>query len=483
MRKILITAALLAVCRCGFSVNLIVNGDFESGPIAGHFLYGYPQGWEGVSVDGWHHSDPGYHKGSYGIAIWNNGTLLEQFLDSGPARRYTLTAEMIYHTTEVLVNKRAYLRAQFWQGSYPDGTLLGEDDAGQLTPSHSSGQWYKFSKTITTPAGTDQFRIICSTERINANLPSSGKAYWDNVAVEDQTVINDPDYNGDLTVNILDFALLAAGWLQVDADVNLAGGNFIDGEDLSVLADNWLARFPEYELVWADEFNAAQLDTDAWTHDIGTGDWGWGNGEWQYYTARPENIRLQDGRLIIEARKENYGGCSYTSARIKTQGKKSFQYGRIEALIKMPTGGNGIWPAFWMLGNNITSVGWPACGEIDIVEMMEDPYTASGALHYGSSDQHRYQSGYDTTAGNLSSDYHVFAIEWEPTEIRWYRDDVNYFTATQWWSSTGEYPAPFNQQFYVLLNFAVGAHWAVEDPDVTFPQQLMVDYVRVYRKR
>jgi beta-glucanase (GH16 family) len=326
-------------------------------------------------------------------------------------------------------------------------------------------------------------RIICSTERINANLPSSGKAYWDNVAVEDQTVINDPDYNGDLTVNILDFALLAAGWLQVDADVNLAGGNFIDGEDLSVLADNWLARFPEYELVWADEFNAAQLDTDAWTHDIGTGDWGWGNGEWQYYTARPENIRLQDGRLIIEARKENYGGCSYTSARIKTQGKKSFQYGRIEALIKMPTGGNGIWPAFWMLGNNITSVGWPACGEIDIVEMMEDPYTASGALHYGSSDQHRYQSGYDTTAGNLSSDYHVFAIEWEPTEIRWYRDDVNYFTATQWWSSTGEYPAPFNQQFYVLLNFAVGAHWAVEDPDVTFPQQLMVDYVRVYRKR
>ncbi len=243
---------------------------------------------------------------------------------------------------------------------------------------------------------------------------------------------------------------------------------------------------PGWKLVWSDEFEGPNLNAANWVYEIGTGSNGWGNWEWQYYTGRTENCRIEDGILILEARKENYNGKNYTSARIKTQNKQSFQYGRIEARIKMPVGGEGIWPAFWMLGHNIPSAGWPACGEIDIVELMRDPTTAIGAIHYGSSSPyvHQSNSGNDKTVGNMSSGFHIYAIEWEPTQIRWYRDDYNYYTSSTWWSGTGSYPAPFNQPFFILLNFAVGASWwdkAITDSVVPFPQQFNVDYVRVYQ--
>lgn len=258
-----------------------------------------------------------------------------------------------------------------------------------------------------------------------------------------------------------------------------------------VIADTSLApipQYPGYGLIWSDEFNDPNLNMQNWTYETGTGNNGWGNSEWQYYTDRAANCRVENGTLVIEARKENYHGQNYTSARIKTQGKQRFQYGRVEARIKAPAGGEGIWAAFWMLGENISKVGWPACGEIDILEMMSDPNKVLGTLHYGSSKPYKHESngGEDKTVGQMPDDFHIYAIEWDKNQIRWYRDDVNYYTSSTWWSPTGEYPAPFNQPFFIILNFAVGSSWwnkEKTEATVTFPQQMTVDYVRVYQKK
>ncbi len=469
-------------------VNLVVNGDFESGEIKGRFTNGYPDGWQGWGTNGWHHGDAGYKRDNYGIAIWDNDTGCVQTLCVTGGRSYAVSGEMIYSTSEPLVNKNARLKIEIWEGSYPTGTKLLESEVGLLTPGDSAGTWYSFSEVITAPALATEARVLCQT--VSTGSGSTGKAFWDNILVDDGLALNEPDYNGDQTVDYADFSLLAGVWGQESTAYNLCGENVIDLEDLAVMAEAWLPtgpqvpEYPGYTFVWSDEFEGPEVDSQNWTFEIGTGSWGWGNGEWQYYTSRPQNARIEDGKLVIEARKENYGGKSYTSARLKTQGKRSFQYGRIEARIKMPTGGTGIWPAFWMLGNNFSTAGWPACGELDIVEMMSNPYQALGTIHYGSSDPYITENngGKNSTGGNLSDDFHLYAVEWDSTQIRWYRDQVNYYTSSNWWSGTGPYPAPFNQPFFIILNFAVGAHWWTEDPAVPFPQQFVVDYVRVYEK-
>ncbi|GAB4537192.1 MAG: hypothetical protein Fur0018_27940 [Anaerolineales bacterium] len=232
-----------------------------------------------------------------------------------------------------------------------------------------------------------------------------------------------------------------------------------------------------WELVWADEFDGDALNPDNWLPETGGG--GWGNHELQFYSDRPENLRLEDGSLVIEARREDYRGSDYTSARLKTQYLQAFQYGRVEARIKLPPGGKGIWPAFWMLGENITSAGWPRCGEIDIMESIGDPHTIYGTLHGpGYSGGDGIGRPY-VAAATLSDDFHIYAIEWGPDEIRWYLDDANYLTV-----SRDRVPGDwvYDQPFFILLNLAVGGDWpGVPDERTVFPQQLLVDYVRVYR--
>ncbi len=472
-----------------FGQNLIVNGDFESGTIKGHFANGYPEGWGGWGVNGWHHSDAGYRRDGYGIAIWANDTGLGQSFPASEGEKYIASCEMIYHADEVLVNKNAYMTLEFYDDYFPNGTRLFVTAVGLLTSSHTAGQWYDFSQTVVAPTGTKEVRIGCLTS--STGNGSTGKAFWDNIELYRGAVVNDPDLNGDEEVNNFDFAKIAGVWQIESKDNNLGGEEIIDIIDLNVLAAAWLNNIivkPNYELVWSDEFTGTSLDTANWTNEIGTGNGGWGNGEKQYYTAREENCRIEDGFLIIKARNEDYGGMHFTSARIKTQGKQSFKYGRIEAKIRMPEGGYGIWPAFWMLGDNISSVGWPSSGEIDIVEMMENGSKAIGTIHYGSSDPYNHNSngGEDTTIGDMSSDYHVYAIEWDETQIRWYWDDVNYYSSSSWWSSTGDYPAPFNQPFFIILNFAIGSNWWPDEARIidenSFPQKFMIDYVRVYKR-
>ena len=245
-----------------------------------------------------------------------------------------------------------------------------------------------------------------------------------------------------------------------------------------------------WKLVWSDEFNGASdpaIDSSKWLVEVGGT--GWGNHELQYYTDRPQNVFVRDGALVIRARKENFVGHdrvtkNYTSARLKTAGRFSQAYGRFEARIKIPAG-QGMWPAFWLLGDDIGKVGWPACGEIDIMENIgKEPSTVHGSIHGpGFVGSVGLEAPY-TLPGNrrFADDFHIFAVEWEPNAVRFYVDQDLYVTRTRADLHPG-WKWVFDHPFFVLLNLAVGGDWA-GSPDATtvFPRDMLVDYVRVYER-
>jgi beta-glucanase (GH16 family) len=234
-----------------------------------------------------------------------------------------------------------------------------------------------------------------------------------------------------------------------------------------------------WNLVWQDEFDGDTLNEQNWTFDLGGG--GWGNAEWEKYTNNPENVRVENGNLIIEARKENDPSAPYTSARLKTQGLQSWVYGRIEARIKLPSG-QGIWPAFWMLGDDIRTSGWPNCGEIDILEFIgKTPHTIYHNVHGpGYSGAKPVGTRVDMTPGVLLNEFHTYAIEWSETEIRWFVDDKETFKVT-----TSDVPVKwvFDHNFFIIMNIAVGGNWPGYPTSSTeFPVQMIVDHVRVYQR-
>ncbi|MFI5186014.1 MAG: family 16 glycosylhydrolase [Chitinophagales bacterium] len=236
-----------------------------------------------------------------------------------------------------------------------------------------------------------------------------------------------------------------------------------------------------YSLIWSDEFNGTSLDQSAWNYE--TGNNGWGNNELENYTSRVNNTTLQDGKLVIHALKENYSGSSYTSARITTQGKKEFTYGRIDIRAILPKG-KGIWPALWMLGSNISTAGWPACGETDIMELLgQEPTKVYGTLHYGVlSNPGQKGDSYILPSGNFSDQFHVFSLEWKQDTVKIFVDNNLYLTVNK--TDVGSYSYPFNASFFFIFNVAVGGNWP-GDPDATtyFPQWMIVDYVRVYQQQ
>jgi beta-glucanase (GH16 family) len=239
------------------------------------------------------------------------------------------------------------------------------------------------------------------------------------------------------------------------------------------------AQPPGWVLDWHDEFDGPALDRATWVEELGGH--GFGNAELQYYTARPENVRIEGGMLVIEARREDWEGKKYTSARIKSAGLKERTYGRYEARIQIPRG-QGIWPAFWLLGADCKTTGWPRCGEIDIMENIgKEPATVHGTLHGpGYSGDHAFGKPSSLDAGAFADGFHVVAVEWEPREIRWYRDGILYHTARPELVK-GDWV--FEHPFFVILNLAVGGYWPGNpDATTTFPQRMLVDYVRVYRR-
>jgi beta-glucanase (GH16 family) len=253
--------------------------------------------------------------------------------------------------------------------------------------------------------------------------------------------------------------------------------------DSSVASD-----LPGWKLTWSDEFNGpdgSAVDPAKWKHDVGGT--GWGNNELEYYTDGMQNAVVQGGNLVVTATTQgasqytcSYGTCKYTSARLLTQGLFSQQYGRFEARAQMPTG-KGLWPAIWALGDNISTVSWPACGEIDFMETIgTDIQTNHGSLHmpksYGPSGTYKLPNG-----ASYADGFHTFAFEWEPGAIRFYVDDVLYETQSSKVPSGDTWE--FDHPFFLLINVAVGGQWpGSPDGTTTFPQTLKVDYVRVYQK-
>jgi beta-glucanase (GH16 family) len=240
-----------------------------------------------------------------------------------------------------------------------------------------------------------------------------------------------------------------------------------------------------WHLVWNDEFDqpdGSGPDVAKWAFDVGGN--GWGNNELECYTARTNNARVEGGKLVIEARQESYGGRSYTSARLLTKGKASWTYGRIEARIRIPRG-QGIWPAFWMLGTNIAAASWPRCGEIDIMENIgKEPGLVHGTVH---------GPGYSGGGGiggpctlpdgaAFADDFHVYAVEWTTNQIQWFMDGQPYFSVTPARLPKGA-AWVFDRPQFLLLNLAVGGGWPGNpNAQTTFPQRMLVDYVRVYDK-
>jgi hypothetical protein len=232
-------------------------------------------------------------------------------------------------------------------------------------------------------------------------------------------------------------------------------------------------------LVWSDEFNGSAINAANWGFDLGGG--GWGNNELQNYTNRSVNARIVNGMLVIEARQENFGGNAYTSARLKTQGKQSFGINTwVEARINAPEG-QGIWPAFWMLGNSISTVGWPSCGEIDIMEIQgQNPGQNFGTIHWANTNgQHVSFGSIFNSSSSLTAGFHTFAVSRTGTTIRWYVDRIQYGEAniSGGINSTSEFQGPF----FIILNIAVGGNFVgPPNSSTVFPQQMQVDWVRVW---
>ena len=229
---------------------------------------------------------------------------------------------------------------------------------------------------------------------------------------------------------------------------------------------------------WSEEFNYnGVVDSDTWTHEIGNGDWGWGNGEYQYYTSSLNNSIVEDGVLKISAKKEDVAGYEYTSARIVSRDKFEFQYGRVDIRAKLPTGA-GTWPALWLLGSNHYEIGWPECGEIDIMEHWgHNPTVIAGSIHTPMSHGDTWTKG-TINISDYHEEFHIYSIDWNENRIQFLVDDELYYTYAP--SPKDSENWPFDQEMFFILNVAMGGHWFDVDPQ--FNESTMeVDYIRIYQ--
>lgn len=312
-------------------------------------------------------------------------------------------------------------------------------------------------------------------------------------AVEYQLRIGtDPEPVAINTNGNFEYTFLESGSYKIDVRAFGSSGRYLRQELTVQIADDdpvsidqgytTPLEYAGYQLVWNDEFDGNSLNTNNWVHEIGDGCpnlCGWGNNELQYY--RSQNAWVEDGVLTIEARQESIQNRNYTSSRIKTQGKQSFQYGRIDIRALLPKG-QGIWPALWMLGNNIQSVGWPKCGEIDIMELIGGgpgrDNRVHGTLHWDNNGHVYTGGGYTLPSGTFADEYHVFSIIWDAQNIKWFVNDKQFHEI----DITPSHMTEFHEEFFFIFNVAVGGNWP-GSPDATtiLPQQMKVDYVRVFQ--
>lgn len=260
-------------------------------------------------------------------------------------------------------------------------------------------------------------------------------------------------------------------YIKFESQIVIGGGEVPIGEGYSTPM-----TYEGMQMVWNDEFNGSEVDASNWSFETGAG--GWGNNEWQFY--RPDNAWVDGGTLTIEARKEPWQGSEYTSTRMVTRNKRSFQYGRIDIRALLPEG-QGIWPALWMLGNNIGTVGWPKCSETDIMEMIGGSgreKTVHGTIHWDNNGHVQAGGSYSLQSGTFADEYHVFTIIWDATSIKWYVND-NQFKVID---ITPDHMTEFHAPGFFIFNIAVGGNWpGYPNSSTVFPQQMKVDYIRVFQ--
>ena len=334
-----------------------------------------------------------------------------------------------------------------------------------------------------------------------------------NYTTEDGTALKDEDYEaatgtivfevGDmresLTISLVGdeefeetesfFVSLSAQSTNVVVDTDLIEITIQDndeppGNELIIPSSGYQSptAYDGYQMVWQDEFDQESLNLNDWTYEIGNGYSGWGNNELEYYTD--ENTSMVDGNLVITAKKESRGGYNYTSSRIITKGKQEFKYGRVDIRAVLPYG-QGIWPALWMLGANIDQVSWPKCGEIDIMELIGGgdgrDNVVHGTVHWDNNGSYaNYGGSTKLSSGIFNDEYHVFSILWDESKIKWLLDGEQYHEIDITPAALSE----LRSDQFVIFNVAVGGNWpGSPNSSTTFPQFMIVDYIRVFEKQ
>ena len=295
-------------------------------------------------------------------------------------------------------------------------------------------------------------------------------------------ILGDSDFEEDETFVLRLSNVSGATILEGEATITIENDDEDTSIDIPTSGYSTPTAYAGMTLLWNDEFSGEILNEDDWTYEIGNGSNGWGNSELQFY--RKENTFIKDGHLVIRAKEEKFNGFQYTSSRLITKDKFEFTHGRVDIRAALPEG-QGLWPALWMLGANISEVGWPRCGEIDIMELVgHEPSTVHGTVHYPDPNGNRIFKGDEISLSNgkrFSDAFHVFTVIWEENRIEWYMDDQLFYTVTP--SSLGSNnPYPFNNDFFFIFNVAVGGIWpGSPDASTRFPQNMIVDYMRVFQ--
>jgi beta-glucanase (GH16 family) len=372
------------------------------------------------------------------------------------------------------------------KGSNP-GPDLSIQDASQVRGSSEAN--LRFHLTLSKPAETEvsvSFSLIDGTAKSPGDfasvtgtviIPANGTEGIIDVPIKgDPLNVRQP--NLQFTVQLSNPKNCTMSTVSATGTIITEDGSYLSTDNTGYSTPS---AYPGYSLVWSDEFSGNNLDQNTWNQELGNGSGGWGNNELESYTSSPRNVFVSNGNLIIEARRETIGAFNYSSARLTTQDKKAFKFGRIDIRAKLPVG-KGIWPALWMLGSNISSAGWPSCGEIDIMELIGiNPSTVYGTLHWSNGGLHASKgSSKQLLSGDYSKEFHVFSIIWVQNSIQWLIDDQKYLEVSV--SDVGATNYPFNADQFFIFNVAVGGNWpGAPDNTTEFPERMFVDYVRVFQ--
>ena len=455
-------AALVALLFAGemHAANILTNSGFETASLAGWTAFGlYNSIQSGAGVA---HGGINYYKvyGQFNGAT--NYTGIYQDNPSAPGAIYSADGWAYSLSSDYIRGQDAiWLEVSFRDASYNALALYRSVVVSSNNIASYGGLNTWFDLQITNQCSfTNASKLILSpgtvTNTVTSLVAPSGTVYARYQIVFEQGKDN------------------ASGSMYFDdLTLNQTGGTVV------------VPPVTQWNIVWSDEFNGTSIDTSKWAFETGNNN-GWGNSEREYYTSRTNNAYVSNGILHIVARQESTNGFSYTSARMKTENLYTTTYGRVEWRAKLPAG-VGMWPALWMLGANIGPVGWPSCGEIDVVETKGTaPATVQSSLHSGSDET----GTYIFSGGDSSTNFHNYLLDWEPNSISFSVDGHLYETQTSWGTSISgaTYPTPFNAPFFILMNLAVGGNY-VGNPSISainagtiFPAEVQVDYVRVYER-